>query len=72
MMAKEHATSRVGHHVQELVVVCPAATAAALSAERACGAEPLSTRPTTASAPAGCSGDLKQQRVHTIAITDRG
>ena len=23
-------------------------------------------------APAGCSGDLKQQRVHTIAITDRG
>ena len=34
--SKEHATSRrVGHHVQVLVVVCPAATAAPLSTERA-------------------------------------
>ena len=38
MARKEHATSRVGHHVQVLVVVCPAATAAPLSTERACGA----------------------------------
>jgi hypothetical protein len=35
---KEHATSRVGHHVQILVVVCPAVTAAPLSTEHACGA----------------------------------
>jgi hypothetical protein len=38
MARKEHATSRVGYHVQVLVVVCPAATAAPLSTERACGA----------------------------------
>ena len=37
MARKEHATSRVGHHVQVLVVVCPAATAAPLSTERAWG-----------------------------------
>jgi hypothetical protein len=35
---KEHAASRVGHHVQVLVVVRPAATAAPLSTERARGA----------------------------------
>ena len=34
MARKEHATSRVGHHVQVLVVVCPAATAAPLSTAR--------------------------------------
>jgi hypothetical protein len=59
MARKEHTTSRVGHHVQVLVVVCPAATAAPLSTERACGAV-WYRQPSRRHEP--LSGDEKQQR----------